>query len=204
MVDDDCDGLIDCSDPNCGPTKCIGGAANGQECATDPGMAACTDGGGICQCPPIKKDPTTIRFGRPGSLDRFQSHGRLVIGGTVDLVGSEVAWLLSNQQGAVYGVVLPAGSFTANANGTSFRYSNYQARTLGGIRKARIRISRGTYRYWVEAYGDMSRAIDPIMSIQVYLPNQPTPTIHTEMWLRMRYGWKAVGFEGAGLTESLP
>jgi hypothetical protein len=196
MVDDDCDGLIDCSDPNCGPTKCIGGTENGQECASDQGSAACADGGGMCQCPTIKKDPTTIRFGRPGlTLDRFQSHGRLVLPAGVDVMASDVGFLLSNLNGSIYQVVLPAGSLTSNSNGTSFRYGDLKARTRGGLRKVRIRATRGTFRYWVEAYGDMSRAVDSNMAIQVYLANQPTSAIHAESWLRTRYGWKAVGFE---------
>jgi len=197
MVDNDCDQLIDCIDPDCSPTRCAGGTEDGEPCSTDDDIMACNEGGGVCQCPAIRRDPTTIKFGRPGDLDQFKSHGRLIVPDGVDLAGSEVGWLLSNNQGRIYGVVLPPGSFTPTVNGTSFRYRDRDARIRGGIRKARIRISRGTtYSYWVEAYGDMSAAVDPNMSIQVYLGNPTATAIHSEEWSRMRYGWKATGFAG--------
>src|SRR5262249_17514721 len=65
MIDNDCNGLIDCTDPACAPATCEGGLQDGQACETDPAIMACTQGEGVCLCPTIKKDPTTIRFGRP-------------------------------------------------------------------------------------------------------------------------------------------
>lgn len=196
MIDNDCDELIDCIDPDCSPTRCAGGTENGEPCSTDGDIMACTDGGGVCQCPAIRKDPTMIRFGRFGRLDEFKSHGRLIVPSGLDIVGSEVGWLLSNDRGRIYGVVLPPGSFASNLNGTSFRYRDGKAKTLGGIRKARIRVSNQgrTYSYWVEAYGDMSAATDPNMAIQVYLGTPMTTAIHSEAWVRTGYGWKATGF----------
>ena len=56
---------------------------------------------------------------------------------------------------------------------------------------------RRSYGYVVQAYGDMSAATDPEMSLQFYVGNQPTPAIHTERWTRSRDGWVAHGFGGS-------
>ena len=198
MIDNDCDAKIDCTDPDCAPARCEGGTQDGQDCSTDAGIIACTNGGGVCHCPAIQKDPTTIKFGPPSAgLDRLKSHGRVVIPGNVDVMAAEVGWLVTNGAGRIFGVVLPAGALTPNHTGTQFRYLNPSARSQGGVYSAFIHITRkGTsYGYKVEAYGDMSAAIDPDMAIQFYVGNQETPAIHHELWSRTASGWKAHGFE---------
>jgi hypothetical protein len=196
MKDNDCDGLVDCDDPDC--HLCQGGAANGLECSTTGGAAACLAGNGICGCPPIQKDPTTIKFGPAGAnLDRLKSHGRVTITGPVDVLNSETGWLLSNVRGGIYGVSLPAGVMTANLKGTSFKYKNPNARTQGGVYQARVNITRDhvSYGYRVETYGNMALATDARMSIQFYVGSQETSAIHTETWQRTPIGWTAHGFE---------
>ena len=89
--------------------------------------------------------------------------------------------------------MLPAGFLTSNMNGTSFRYRNVAAAKMGGILRMRIRVVDRTYRYWVEAFSDLSAAVDPDMAIQIYFGGQPTSAIHEESWTPMRYGWKATG-----------
>jgi hypothetical protein len=194
-MDNDCDNLVDCDDPDC-PHACQGGTADGQECASAAGLAACTDGGGICRCPPIQKDPTLIKFGRTPGMDRLTSHGRITIPGAVDVLGSEVGWALSNGAGLIWTDSLPAGTLTANNRLTVFNYKNLAARQTGGIARVTIRITHHglLYGYKVEAYGDMSKANDPNMSIQFYVGNQSTAAIHREAWKKIPGGWKATGF----------
>jgi len=199
MIDNDCDGLIDCDDPDCGANVCCCGRHAGETiCGTLEGQALCIRGGGKCaHCPCICKDPTTIEFGPPGAgLDRLKSHGRVTIFDPVNVMGSEVGWLLTNASGRVFSVVLPPGTLTATPSGTLFTYTNRDARLHGGVYKAKIKITHsGTYYgYRVEAYGDMSRATDPVMSLQYYIGNQPTSAIHTETWRRTRSGWASHGF----------
>ena len=64
---------------------------------------------------------------------------------------------------------------------------------MGGILKMRIRVVGRAYRYWIEAFSDLSAAVDPAMAIQIYFGGQPTSAIHEEDWTPMRYGWKATG-----------
>jgi hypothetical protein len=172
-IDDDCDGLVDCDDTvDCPPP-----------------------------CPPIAKDPSTIKFGPPGAgLDIFKSHGRVEPGTSVDVRSNFVGFVVSNQHGIVYRGVLQAGDWTSNATSTVFKYVDKEAR-LGrgkrdGISKAKIRITRGgtSYGYKVQAYGDLSAATDPNMTIQFYLGNPTRTYSHSEPWKRTAKGWKANGF----------
>ena len=192
MIDNDCDGLIDCADPDCGMSTCQGGTQNGQSCSTGSLPTDCINGGGTCRCPILQKDPTAIKFGPPGAgLDRFTSHGRVTITDPVNVVGSELGWLVSNARGRIYSAVLPPGTLTPSPSGTLFTYKNRAARTQGGIYKAQVKISRYrvSYGYRIEAYGDMSAATDALMWLQFYIGNQPTPAIHSGLWTRTKSGW---------------
>jgi len=192
MVDNDCNGLIDCADPACGRSTCIGGTQNGKSCSTTLLQNGCINGGGQCQCPIIQKDPTTIKFGPPGAhLDQFVSHGRVTITDPVDVLGSEVGWLLRNARGRIYSAVLPPGMLRTYPSHKLFWYKNPAAASQGGIYKAQIRITRYSisYGYRIEAYGDMSAATDAHMDLQFYIGNRPTPAIHTGAWTRTKFGW---------------
>jgi hypothetical protein len=197
LIDNDCDGRIDCTDSDCGPAHCQGGTQNGQDCSTDPSFLVCMTGGGTCACPDIQKDPTTITFGPPGAgLDRMDSHGRVTILGNVDARASEVAWLLTRDGQPIFRAVLPAGAWKGNASGTRLRYRNRDARLHGGVYRAWITVTRGhrSYGYRVQAFGDISGATDPQMELQFYVGNQPTPALHSEVWTRTSRGWRAHGF----------
>jgi hypothetical protein len=190
-VDNDCNHLIDCADPACQPAVCFGGSDAGHSCEAAADQTACVNGGGVCQCPSIQKDPTSVTFnGRAPGLDRFRSHGRvLTIGGAYSIQTSSVSWLLSNSKGEIFRATLPAGALTANAAGTTFKYKNRLASTAGGISQVKLQNVHGSLKYTVEAFGDLSRATDPNMSVQFYVANQPTPAIHTQTWQKTSNGW---------------
>jgi hypothetical protein len=154
-------------------------------------IQACTGGGGFCQCPHQIGDPTTIKFRPRPALDVLTSHARELVDGTLDVVGSGASWLLTNAGGSLMTATIPSGAFVANANGTSFRYRNGAARTAGGVYKATIRAHRGFYAYRMQAYGDLSAATSPEMSLQFYVGNQSSPAIHTEVWSKRNFGWRA-------------
>ena len=166
MVDNDCDGLIDCADPDCN---------------------------GVPPCPVARKDPTLITFGRSGGLDSIRGHATLDTA-PVDVASMPVGVLLSNPAGEVYRAVLPPGSFTVSPKGTIFRYSNRDARTTGGIYGMKIKQRDGGYAFSFAAYGDLSAATDPLMRLQIYIGNDPgaRPFITTAApWTQTPSGWRA-------------
>jgi hypothetical protein len=172
MADDDCDGVIDCDDPDCA---------------------------GIDTCPPIKRDPARIIFGAPGELDLFTSHGRVEPTESIDPGSVEVGWMVSNARGHVYRGALISGDFNANRKRTTFRYKDRGARHGNsrrfGIYRAKIRITRGgtSYGYKIKAYGDLSAATDPDMVIQFYIGDQVW--IHDKPWIPRSNGWTSTSFE---------
>jgi hypothetical protein len=172
MVDEDCDLLFDCDDPDCA---------------------------GIAPCPPIKKDPTKIIFDAYGGLDRMTSHGRVEPGTTIDVSTVEVGWMISKAGKPIYRGALIPGDFRANPKHTVFRFTDREARQgrgrRFGIYRAKIRITRkGTsYGYRIDAFGDFSGADTANMSIQFYIGDQIF--IHDKPWRRTSYGWRAESFE---------
>lgn len=199
-VDDDCDQLIDCADPDCGPSRCER-PPRGQ-CDTDadcPGPAP-----NPCICPDIRKDPSTIRLGAPGAgLDVFSSHGRVEPSASIDVMNADVTWLVTNDDtgAVVYEGTLHPGDLTPNAKGTLFRYLDRGAPAghgqRSGIYKARVHVTRGgtSYGYKLQAYGDMALASGPKMSIQFYIGDPARSFIHSERWTGYPWGWKATGFD---------
>lgn len=174
MQDNDCDGLVDCDDPDCA---------------------------GIDICPPIKKDPSKIIFGKgPNGMDVFKSHGRVEPGEPIDVGEVEVGWMVSGPNGHIYRAALIPGDFRANNKKTTFRFIDRRVRTEGrsrrfGIFKAKVRISRGgtSYGYKILAYGDLSKATTPDMVIQFYIGDKIF--IHDDEWTQTSYGWKATPFK---------
>jgi len=164
MLDNDCDGKVDCMDEDCA---------------------------GIDPCPKIRNDPTTVRFGRSGQPDLFISHGK-VNTPLVDLTQNDVGWLLTNSTDALYRGRLPAGSLVAATNGRVFRFRDPSA-SLGssaGISAVKIRqLKDGSgYAYSVRAYGDLSGAKDPAMAVQFYVG--PQVFVTSAIWTQTSYGWQ--------------
>jgi len=166
MQDNDCDGKVDCADPDCN---------------------------GISPCPRIRKDPSQVRFGPPGGLDVFQSHGKVDMP-QVDLSKLTVGWLLSKSTGVIYRGRLNPGDLVASPRGTSFRFTDRTARSGAGSRNgiyfAKIKKVKDTgFAYSMRAYGDFSAATDAAMSIQFYAGERVFITSDT--WTKLPTGWRA-------------
>jgi hypothetical protein len=172
MVDDDCDLLIDCADPDCF---------------------------NVFPCPTAKKDPTLIRFGREDSLDLLKGHAKLEMA-PVDIMAMTVGVLLSNLNGAIYSRELAAGALTPGPTGTLFRYRNSDARSAGGFSKLKIKQNRDgvSYTFSFVAYGNLSAATDPNMRLQFYIGDDPDAARDGRIfitlpapWTRTPHGWRA-------------
>jgi len=171
MIDNNCNGLIDCADPSCSS---------------------------IFPCLRASKDPTIIRFGPAGSLDLIRGHAKLETT-PVDISAMSVGVLLSNLHGAIYSGSLPAGALTASSSGTIFRFLNSSARTGGGIYSLKIKQNGNTsYTFSFASYGDLSAATDPNMRLQFYIGEDANAArdgrifiTRDQPWMRTPSGWRA-------------
>ena len=166
MLDDDCDGLIDCMDPDCPP------------------------------CPPIRREPSGIQFDATGrGLDRFKSHGRVRLRVPLDDVTDvRVAWLLTNASGIIYQASLLPGDLTPRHAGSYYFFKDPGAHLGQGIRDGLARVlilvgNDGNLRYKVEGFGDMSTATDPEMTLQFYVGDEVF--VFPATWRRTPSGWIA-------------
>jgi hypothetical protein len=176
-VDDDCDGLIDCLDPDC--------------VRVDP-------------CPTAKKDPTDIRFGERPSLDRLRSKAILQVPAlaSVDLCTAELAVLLTNPHGAVHSERIRGSVFQPCNTGTLFRYRNLAARTdpNGGLYKLKLRKlkDKSGFAFSTISYADLAATNGPVgapgnleyMRVQFYIGDSVFITLDNP-WKRTPTGWRA-------------
>jgi len=166
MIDDDCDGQIDCMDSDCPP------------------------------CPPIRREPSGIQFGPPGAgLDRFKSHGRVQLSAPVDdVTRARVAWLITNASGVIYQASLRPGDLTPRKDGPYYFFKDDGAHLGQGTRDGLGRVlilvgGDGFVRYKVKGYGDMSAATDPEMALQFYFGDEVF--VFPATWRRVPSGWIA-------------
>jgi len=169
LKDDDCDGQIDCEDPDC---------AN------------------VTPCRPARKDPTSITYGKPGSPDRFRSQATLDMPPT-NIVQSRFAVLLTNPAGIVYKAQLgPGNTLPKAAGGTIFRFRDPAARSgrgnPQGIYSIKLKQHRDGSGYTVraEAYSDLSGATDARMHVQFYIGDNVFITSDAP-WTKLTHGWRA-------------
>jgi hypothetical protein len=167
MVDDDCDGLIDCFDPDCT---------------------------GVFPCPRARNNPALIRFGRSGRLDQVSGHAVLDMA-PVNLTTMAVAVLLSNRNGSIYSGELPAGALSPRANGRLFQFRNRDARAEGGIYRVMIRKNQGnSYTFNFTSYGDLSAATDPNMRLQFYIGNDEDAAREGRVFITIDAPWRQTPF----------
>jgi hypothetical protein len=163
QIDNDCDGLTDCLDPDCNNTP---------------------------PCPPAPNDPTVITFSRTGGLDRIKGHATVDPGPT-DFTQVSVGILLSKDGGNIYGFTLDAGLLTT-LTGKTFRYRNPDARANGGVYSVKIKQRKVGYSFGFASYADLSGADTKFMRLQFYVGGEAKPFITNNLpWTQTPTGWRA-------------
>src|SRR5262249_11385046 len=141
---DDGDGLVDCIDPT-------------------------------CECGDIGRDPGAIRFGPTHANDLFAVHGSFVPKTPVTPSVDDVGFLLSNKNGKVFELHI-AGKSIRRLGRNLFRFRDKNAaRTKSGLARFDVRYypQRNNYTFIVKAYGDLSLATEPDMSLEFVLGDDP-------------------------------
>ena len=134
-------------------------------------------------------DPASIRFrSRPTAKDRLQINGRIVPIAPIDPTQLAVAVRLSNANGLIYSTELPAGELTGRRR---FTFRNRAARTDGGFWYLVLAPHRGGDRIDLVAYGDLSAATLPEMTVEISIGQGQYK--HSATWVRTRSGWRDNG-----------
>ena len=174
MQDNDCDGKIDCMDPDCTS---------------------------VTPCRPARKDPTSITFGHGGpGHDRFKTQAKVQMT-PIDLTQVEIdVGLFSKTGGAIYKGALIPRDLVSYRNGAQYRFSDPGARFGTGKRFgiSRVKIKRlgddSGYTVKFEVYADLRAAADPNadpdMRVQFYLGDETFITSELP-WSRTASGWRA-------------
>jgi hypothetical protein len=153
----------------------------------------------IFPCPPARKDPTAIKFGRVGRLDLIRGHAKLLMARR-DLTGMPVSILLSNRNGAIYADGLPAGVLNGGPGTTKYWFRDARARISGGMAALKIKKNSDgvSYTFSFTSYGDLSGATDGNMRLQFYIGDDANAASDGRVfitsdkpWTRTPTGWRA-------------
>jgi hypothetical protein len=99
-----------------------------------------------------------------------------------------------NAAGPIYSVTIPAGGCVSRSAGSCV-YKNPEAkRARNGLAFFRVLYQAGTHgnKVWLQSYGDLSAATDPVMSFVVYLGDVPYASTEELLFTPTHNGW--VGF----------
>ena len=142
-----------------------------------------------CDCLPIGRDPGAIRFGKEGDGDLFAVHGSLDPGTPLDPATDQITFLLSNDNGVVYSLVIPPGE-AKQIGRNLYRFRNKLAqRTRNGLARFDLRYfpRRDIFTFVVKSYGDLSLATEAKMSVQLAIGDDGF--LNTSTWQRLPRGW---------------
>jgi len=101
------------------------------------------------------------------------------------------AW---NAAGKIYSVTIPAGACISRSAGSCV-YKDPEARKAkSGLAYFRVLYQAGTHgnKMWLQSYGDLSSATDPVMSFLVFMDDILYASIDNEVFTPTHNGW--VGF----------
>ncbi len=184
LVDDDGDGIVDCSDPDCFPNARL--SICDEDCTLD------------LVCEKFRKDPGVIRYNKKGGPDRLSLHGRFLLETDTDPMVEGFVFEIGNELGAVYRAFLGFGELTGDASGTRYRFKDKTARVLGEASPSgglyKVSLIRRTIggepfmSFRVRAYGNFKAATKVTMTTQLVLGSAVGSL--TADWTASKRKWK--------------
>lgn len=125
--------------------------------------------------------------------DSFSYHAQLYDPEYRSMIG-ELRIEARNAAGPIYSVTIPAGACISRSRGSCV-YKNPEARKArNGLAYFRVLYQAASHgnKMWLQSYGDLSLATDPVMSFQVYMDDVPYASIENAVFTPTHNGW--VGF----------
>ena len=99
----------------------------------------------------------------------------------------QFGFLFTNPNAVLFRIVLPPGGLAPRGR-TAFKYFDAPAKRSGGLFKVVLKLKHDVYHVAVKAYGDMSAATVPTMTVQVLIGDDVYFTRAT--WRTTKTGWK--------------
>jgi cysteine-rich repeat protein len=142
-----------------------------------------------CDCLPIGRDPGAIRFGKPPLGDLFAVHGSLKPQTALDPTVDEVSFLLVNANGKIFQFTIPPGT-VKRIGRNLFRFKDRLAqRNRNGLARFDLRYfpNRDQFTFVVKAYGDLSKATEAAMGVQLLIDTDAFK--NESVWAKTPRGW---------------
>jgi cysteine-rich repeat protein len=142
-----------------------------------------------CECLPIGRDPGAIRFGKPPLGDLFAVHGSLKPATALDPTVDAVSLLLVNANGKVFEITIPPGT-VRRIGRNLFRFKDRTAqRNRNGLARFDLRYfpNRDQFTFVVKAYGDLSKATEAAMGVQLLIDTDAFK--NESVWAKTPRGW---------------
>lgn len=131
-----------------------------------------------------------IQFAKDPRLDKLTLHGRIIPLSSIDPAFEAFTLELTNANGTVFSATLNPGDLKEAAGGRRAIYRNPSARLTGGLFRVQIAQRNdpaGGYRVDIVAYGDMSSATLPEMTVFLLVGDDAFFT--SDPWIERRNGW---------------
>ena len=135
--------------------------------------------------------PDLIKFGKNGRLDSLLIRSTFPPGTVLDPAHETFEIELSNPDGVIYDAVLQAGDLVRKK--TFFLFLDPTAKKTGGFRQGLAKVqlwdaqADGGIRVLIQAYGDLSAADRPEMTIRITVGDDAIG--RTDTWQRTAIGW---------------
>jgi hypothetical protein len=97
-----------------------------------------------------------------------------------------------NAAGLIYAVDVPIGTCVGASTAPSCTYRNREAKKArSGLAYVKIRYQTESHanKIWLQSYGDLSSATDPVMSIKLYQNGALYDQLVDEVFTATRTGW---------------
>jgi hypothetical protein len=142
---------------------------------------------------PVRPADARIRIKFFADYDSFSYHAQIYDPEYRSTVG-EMRIEARNSAGTIYSVTIPAGACVSRSAGSCVYKNSEAKKAKSGLAYFRVLYQAGSHgnKIWLQSYGDLSLATEPVMSFLVYMDDVLYAAISNEVFTPTHNGW--VGF----------